>query len=336
MSITIKPSSLLPSFITAVGIARLKRTVQLGMKSLWMHRLRSLLTGLGIVFGVCSVIAMLAIGEGLSYEAQEQIRRLGSNNIIIRSVKPPDDRSTSAQRTWMIDYGLTYDDVSRIRNTIPGVEIIVPSRLIRKDIWNLANRIDCDIVGTVSWYPEMRNHHTAKGRFFSEDEVATNENVCVLGDGMAEVLYPLDDPIGRSVRVDGDYYRVIGIMEPLSKQANGNGANASESGAKPSAQAGAGAPYQMYIPLTAAKTRFGETLVQRGSGSFSAERVELHEATIKVENMEDVIETWHIIADLLSANHKKSDYDIVVPLDLLRQAERTKRIFNIVLGAIAG
>ncbi|MBX7257166.1 MAG: ABC transporter permease [Candidatus Hydrogenedentes bacterium] len=336
MSITLKPSALLPSFITAVGVTRLKRTVQLGMKSLWMHRLRSLLTGLGIVFGVCSVIAMLAIGEGLSYEAQEQIRRLGSNNIIIRSVKPPDDRSTSAQRTWMVEYGLTYDDISHIRNTIPGVQIIVPSRIIRKDVWNLANRIDCDIVGTVSWYPDMRNHHPSKGRFFTEEEVNANENVCVLGNGMADILFPLDEPIGNSVRVDGDYYKVIGIMEPLSRQSTGNGNNGGNQTAQTGGPSGAGAPYQMYIPLTAAKTRFGETLVQRGSGSFSAERVELHEATIKVENTEDVIETWHIISDLLSANHKKTDYEIVVPLDLLRQAERTKRIFNIVLGAIAG
>ena len=87
---------------------RIKRTVILGFKSLWLHRLRSLLTVLGIVFGVCSVIAMLAVGEGASYEAQEQIRRLGSNNIILRSLKPIDEKQSSGGRSYVLEYGLTY------------------------------------------------------------------------------------------------------------------------------------------------------------------------------------------------------------------------------------
>ena len=81
------------------------RTVRLGFKSLWMHRLRSLLTVLGIVFGVCSVIAMLAVGEGASYEAQEQIRRLGSSNILLKSVKPSEEQKVSAQRSYVSEYG---------------------------------------------------------------------------------------------------------------------------------------------------------------------------------------------------------------------------------------
>jgi len=313
-------------------IERVRRSVNLGLKSLWLHRLRSLLTGLGIVFGVCSVIAMLAIGEGLSFEAQEQIRKLGSNNIIIRSVKPPEDRSTSAERNFVVEYGMTYDDVSRIEATIPTVEVIVPSRIVRKDVWNGPNRIDCDIIGTVPWYPEMRNHLVTSGRFFTEQELDNNLNVCVLGDGMAERLFPIDDPIGSMVRVEGDYYQVIGTMEPESERSmmassSGNGIGGGSRGT--------GAPYEMYIPLSASKSRFGELIVQRSSGSFNAERVQLHETTVKVANIDEVVETWHIIADLLASTHKKTDYEIIVPLDLLRQAERTKRIFNIVLGAIA-
>ncbi|MCC6697612.1 MAG: ABC transporter permease [Candidatus Hydrogenedentes bacterium] len=317
-----------------VDVERVRRTMQLGLKSLWLHRLRSLLTGLGIVFGVCSVIAMLAIGEGLSYEAQEQIRRMGSNNIIIRSVKPPEDRSSSAERTRVIEYGLTYADVERIKLTIPTVEVVIPSRIIRSDVWNGTNRIDCDIIGTVPSYPEMRNHHVAMGRFFTEEELEENLNVCVLGDGMAEKLFPLDSPLDGIVRIEGDYYKVIGTMEPESERSSMGSPDSNPAAAGPARNA-TGAPYEMYIPLTAAKSRFGEMLVQRSSGSFSAERVELHEVTIKVGQIDDVVETWHIIADLLTANHKKTDYEIIVPLDLLRQAERTKRIFNIVLGAIA-
>src|SRR6187399_2977766 len=99
---------------------RLKRSVRLAIKSLWLHRLRSLLTVMGIVFGVCSVIAMLAIGEGASSEAQEQIKNLGSQNIILRSVKPPEEQKVSDRnsQSYVLQYGLTYTDIKRIQSTI--------------------------------------------------------------------------------------------------------------------------------------------------------------------------------------------------------------------------
>ncbi|HNT36369.1 MAG TPA: ABC transporter permease, partial [bacterium] len=112
----------------------IKRILYLGMVSLWRHRLRSALTVLGIVFGVCSVIAMLAIGEGASYEAQEQIKRLGSQNIIIKSVKPPSKETVNVETSFLREYGLTYKDAERIRDTIPAVEVIVPSRNIRANV----------------------------------------------------------------------------------------------------------------------------------------------------------------------------------------------------------
>ena len=107
---------------------RLKRTTKLGVKSLWMHKLRSTLTALGIIFGVSSVIAMLAIGEGASQAAQEQIARLGSRNIIIKTVPPPEDKDVSSQNQSMREYGLTYLDAERFHNSIPNIEVVVPSR----------------------------------------------------------------------------------------------------------------------------------------------------------------------------------------------------------------
>src|SRR5438874_11508959 len=109
--------------LRGLTLTRLRRAVRLGVKSLWLHKLRSLLTVLGIVFGVCSVIAMLAIGEGASYEAQEQIKNLGSQNIILRSVKPPEEQKISdkANHSFILQYGLTYLDINRIPSTIPVV-----------------------------------------------------------------------------------------------------------------------------------------------------------------------------------------------------------------------
>src|SRR5882757_8302340 len=107
--------------IHGVNISSLKRTVRLGIKSLWLHRLRSLLTALGIVFGVCSVIAMLAIGEGASHEAQEQIKNLGSQNIILRSIKPSEERKVTEKvnQSYILEYGVTTADLKRIKETIP-------------------------------------------------------------------------------------------------------------------------------------------------------------------------------------------------------------------------
>ena len=149
------------------------RTWRLALRSLWLHRLRSLLTVLGIVFGVCSVIAMLAIGEGASYEAQEQIKNLGSQNIILRSVKPSEEQKITerASDSYIIQYGLTYADIRRLQSTIPGVMVMVPGRVMREYVWNLSRRVDCEVAGTVPWYPLMRNQRLAEGRFFSEAEM---------------------------------------------------------------------------------------------------------------------------------------------------------------------
>ncbi len=282
---------------------------------------------LGIVFGVCSVIAMLAIGEGASYEAQEQIKNLGSQNIILRSVKPPEEQKVSEKgsQSYVLQYGLTYTDIKRIRSTIPGVTVVVPGRIMRDYVWNISRRVDCDIVGTVPWYPEMRNHRVARGRFFTDADMEVNASVCVLGAEMAQALFPLDSPLGRDVRVGGNYYHVIGVMEPRG------------TGVKPEGTPGRrqGRRARMFIPLETAKTRYGEVLIKMRSGSFEAERVQLHEVTVKVASREQVLQVAEAIKAVLKHNHKKKDYEIVVPLELLRRAERTKQIFNIVLGSIA-
>jgi putative ABC transport system permease protein len=306
-------------------ILRIGRAVKLGVRSLWLHKLRSLLTALGIVFGVCSVIAMLAIGEGASYEAQEQIKNLGSQNIIVRSVKPPEDEKVSARgsRSFALEYGLKHADVQRIRQTIPNVSVIVPGRIMREYVWNISRRVDCDIMATVPWYPEMRHQHVAQGRFFSDKEMDDATTVCVIGASTAKSLFPLDSPIGANVRVGSDYYKIIGVME-----ASGTITTDANEKEKPSAN-------QMFIPLETAKSRYGEVLRKFRSGSLEMERVQLHEITVKAANPEDVPGVADAIKVVLERNHKKKDYDVIVPLELLQRAERTKQIFNIVLGSIA-
>ena len=321
-----KNNSSLTKALRGLTWARLQRAMRLGLRSLWLHRLRSLLTVLGIVFGVCSVIAMLAIGEGASYEAQEQIKSLGSQNIIIRSVKPPDDQKVSNQGSRVLQYGVTYMDARRITTTIPGVTVMLPARNIRDYVWNISRRVDCELVGTVPWYPTMRNHRVASGRFFTENDMAGQSSVCVLGAEMVPLLFPLESPVGKHVRVGGSYYQVIGIMEARGHDTKTDDAAAPKD--KPTA-------YRMFVPLETVKMRYGEVLMRRRSGSFEAERVELHELTVKVASLEAVTGVADAIKTVMERNHKKKDYQIDVPLEMLRRAERTKQIFNIVLGSIA-
>lgn len=317
-----------PEPARAARLNRWSRTLRLGWKSLWLHRLRSLLTVLGIVFGVCSVIAMLAIGEGASFEAQEQIKNLGSQNIILRSIKPPEEQKATdrGSQNYVLQYGLTYQDIKRIKATIPGVTVVVPARVMREYVWNISRRIDCDIMGTVPWYPQMRNHRLRQGRFFTDQEMEGKASVCVLGAEMVPTLFPIDSPLGAHVRVGSAYYRVIGIMEARNKTTKADEFSEVSKG---------GAASRMFIPLETAQTRYGDILMKRRSGSFEAERIALHEVTIKVHSRDDVVPVSLAIKDLMERHHKKQDYEMVVPLELLKRAERTKQIFNIVLGSIA-
>ena len=321
------------SIIGGISPTRLKRTVLLGVKSLWMHKLRSLLTAMGIVFGVASVIAMLAIGEGASHEAQEQIKKLGSQNIILQSIKPTSSAdSGKEQRSFILEYGLTFRDIDQIRATIPGVSVVVPGRKLQDFVWRISRNVDAIVMGTVPWYPEMKNREILKGRFFSDLEMKDRSNVCVLNSDMAGKLFPLSESIGQEVRLQSSYYTVIGVIE--SRQA-GTGSRNGLGGGSVSGKDEGEATMEMLVPLSTLLERFGEVLFKFRSGSFEAEKVELHEVTVKIEHAEKVVAASDAIKHLLRRNHKKIDYKIVVPLELLRQAERTKQIFNIVLGSIA-
>ncbi|MDP1756252.1 MAG: ABC transporter permease, partial [Pseudohongiella sp.] len=195
---------------------RFRKTAEVGIKSIYAHGLRSLLTVLGIVIGVAAVISMLAVSEGASFEAQQQFRALGSNNIIVKSVKPASLEASGGNnmRPQSISYGLTYEDILTIQQTIPGISNVIPSRIIKKDVRHLGRDISTDVVGTTIDYPISRNYSLRAGRFFSEEEMLAQRNVAVISDEVARALFPMTDPLGESIRIDGNYYNIIGVMEP--------------------------------------------------------------------------------------------------------------------------
>jgi putative ABC transport system permease protein len=307
---------------------RLRKTAEVGIKSIHAHGLRSLLTVLGIVIGVAAVISMLAVSEGASFEAQQQFRALGSNNIIVKSVKPASLEASggSNMRPQAIAYGLTYEDILTIQQTIPGISNVIPSRIIKKDVRHLGRDISTDVVGTTVDYPISRNYSLRSGRFFSADEMLVQRNVAVISDEVASALFPMTDPLGESIRIDGNYYNIVGVMEPEAYSNLGR------------SQAGSSnaAPTRIFIPLSAARYRFGETLVRQAASGVEMETVELHEAIIQVEDQTQVEAVGQIIEQILERRHRRVDYAVEVPLALIRQAEESALRDQIVAGAIAG
>ena len=303
--------------------AQLTRNIHLGLASLGAHKLRSALTTLGIIFGVASVICMLAIGEGLSFEAREQIRRLGSNNVILRSVKPAEETGTRANTARVIEYGLTYADIERIATTVPRAEVVVPTRELPRDIWFHGRRVDGKVVGTVPWYPQITGRRVVSGRFVSSGDMHDAANVCVVSTGLMQKMGGLYNPLGDVIKVGTDYYKVVGVMESMGTSSEGTSSGLADTGR------------EVYIPLTTARMRFGEVISTRSAGSQSMERVELHGAIVRVAESDDVLQTSEVIEAQLKRFHEKQDYEMIVPLQLLREKERVKRIYNLVLGLMA-
>jgi len=311
---------------------RFKRTAKLGIKSLWMHKLRSTLTTLGIIFGVSSVIAMLAIGEGASRQAQEQIARLGSRNIIIKTVPPPEDQEVSSQNESMRVYGLTYLDAERFRNSLPNVEVVVPSRRLAQQAWYRNRKVAIEVIGTVPWYPEISPVQVKSGRFLSSIDMHHKQGVCVIDEKVVKELFVFDDPLGQDVKMASDYYRVVGVVSVADAV---SAVKTIDSGAAKGKGQGGANVGNIYIPLTTVKNRFGEISLQFGTGGRSIEKVELQEVIVKVGSIDEVLSTRDTLETILSRFHKKNDYQVVVPLELLKQAKETQRLFSIVLGSIA-
>lgn len=301
---------------------KLLRNTWLGIENLLLHKLRSLLTTLGIVFGVGSVVAMLSVGEGASKEALEQIRKLGSNNIIIHSTKSIEEESISTTRTFMSVYGLTYEDHLRVQETFENIRRTAPVKSVRKEGRLGEKSLELRVVGTTPTWFELVRRPVIAGRTLLASDVRDQVPVAILTEFGARRLLAAEHTIGQSLRIGGDYFEIVGIVKSESGQAGNIQI--------PDQQVDA------YIPINVAKTYFGDVTTRRTAGSREREMVQLHQMIVEVRSLEAVESVAKGIEAMLERFHKKKDYVISVPLALLRQAQATKRTFNIVLGSIAG
>jgi putative ABC transport system permease protein len=306
-------------------MARIWRALKLGMKSLLLHKLRSGLTVLGIVFGVAAVISMLSIAEGTSREAQEQIRALGATNIIVRSVKPSDEaQATGGRPARLLNYGLKYLDFDRMVETIPTIHKILPIREIRKQIRRGSLFMDGRVVGTTHEYADFNLLQIQKGRFLTASDNEKYQNYAVLAAETAKRLFPYENPLNQSVKLGTDYYTVVGVTAERASSAGIGGSLAAQDFNR-----------DVYIPLNTCKLRFGEKIVDNRSGSSQAEETQLTQITLQVNAISEVIPTVPLIKACYEKYHPKKDVEMTVPYDLLLSAQRQARQFSIILGTIA-
>ena len=302
---------------------KLYRNVRLGLKTLMLHKLRSFLTMLGVVFGVASVVAMLAVGEGASRDALDQIRKLGSTNIIITSMKPMEEENRGTFSPFSLSvYGLLYEDEARAAQAISAIRRTVPVKVVRKEGRLGQHKLDMRIVGTTPDWFDLVQREMLAGRTLTLRDCQRHAGVVVLTEYGARRLLATAESIGEVLRIGGEYYEVVGIVRSESGQGGALQAPDQEIDA--------------YIPIDVARERYGDITMILTSGSMLRESVELHQMIVEVDALEHVEGAAAALERMFRQFHPKTDYRLSVPLALLRQAEATKRTFNTVLGSIAG
>lgn len=305
---------------------RLERMVRLAIKNLSQYKLRAILTMLGIIFGVCSVVAMLSVGEGANQEIQEKIQRMGSRNILVESVQPPQNENESdSSMNRIASYGLTYADAQACTSYVPNLSSITQMKVLRFNVQFGARVLQTDVIATTPGYFNVQKHRRLRGRFLNSLDGERGLPVCVIGSRLARTLFAGADPIGQTVRIDQDAYTVVGIVGDVAQTEitvenelwlEGENQN-------------------VYIPLRTYRQKNGDLFIETVEGSQRIEQIELHQMILGIDNQEHVPAAVDALRRMLRQSHVEEDYSIVVPLELIRQARETRKLFNIVLGSIA-
>jgi putative ABC transport system permease protein len=308
----------------SASLAKINRSVTLAVKSLWLHKLRSFLSVLGIIIGTSAVIALMAFGEGSMQDALDDIKRQGATNIIVRSVKPPDD-SMGANKSWVSTFGLVKRDIERFETFDEAIIRIVPLRVLPTEARYQNRSMTARVIGTVPSYAEVHKFDMASGRFLTESDDRERKNVCVLGAEAADILFPFEDPIGNSVSVRNMFFKVVGVIKERMPTGGSGGSQAAEEFNR-----------DIYIALNTSVAQFGEIISVRSSGARMNEKVEFSQVTLTVSDIDKVRPVGDAIKLILEQEHAgKRDWVVTVPLDRLEEAERAKNRFTNLLVLIA-
>ncbi len=300
--------------------------LRLSMHNILLHKVRSILTSLGIIFGVGSVIAMLAVSEGAKRSALGQIEAMGIDKIIVYAQKPPPsgvDSQTSRSIQYAESYGLTksdYDNLMKMDN-ISRITIV---RNTRKNVLKGLNRLDVKLVAVTPTFLKDSGSVIESGRWISTPDMLNKQPVCVIGTEARRKLFELGntDVIGSLLKVDTESYRIIGVLD------NEMGTQYPE----------LGTPGNMvFIPLTLSDALFGSFTINKETAVPVVTQIDFDMFIISVAQLEYIDNTARRVTQYFRTSHSKvKDWDVIIPLDLLKQREATQNIFTIVMSSIAG
>jgi len=310
---------------------------KLGLVELNSNKLRTALTMLGIVFGVASVIAMLSIGEGARQETLEQIELLGTNNIIITKEEVKPDKSNENKTSFSV--GLNIKDAKSIKDINPLVEYVTPHKIMEMTTVYKSKIIEAQIVGTSQDYAATYNSQLSEGEFFKEHHLKDYSNVCIIGSGIKKRLFGYENALDKKIKIGELWYRIVGVIAPK---------NISESSLESFGIDDFN--LEIYVPYTTMVYKMDkpEEQQQNGGGMIfffggmenavqTVDRVSVDQLTVKIKRDASITQAAEITSRILKRKHYNvKDYKIVIPEELLEQRQKTQKIFNIVMGAIAG
>jgi putative ABC transport system permease protein len=323
-------------------------SLRTGADALGHNKLRAGLTSLGILFGVASVIAMLAVGKGAEQEILEQMKMLGANNIIVTPIVEQKEGKVETEEKKdqkRFTPGLTYLDAQSIAKTIPSVAATSGEIVLNGVITREGRHRSGKVVGVDSAYFKLMNLHLRQGAPFSARHFEGASPVAVIGQGVKSRFFTTEDPVGRTIKVGSQWLTVLGVLEDRQVAQE----TAQRLGIRD-------ANMDVYVPLTTMLLRYrnraevSQSEMERGSRMFvmadstddDATRAEkrnyhqLDKIIVNVARSDQVSSVADIVRRMLTRRHNQVvDFEIIVPELLLKQEQRTKKIFNIVLGAIA-
>ncbi|WP_258097166.1 ABC transporter permease [Marinoscillum pacificum] len=325
----------------------------IAIEAVLANRMRSILTALGIIFGVAAVIAMLAIGNGAQQEIIEQIKLVGVNNIVIQPIVPQSEedlKEGEKKEKQKFSPGLSTQDVLSIKDVVPGINKVSPEIILDTYLMNNGIRRSAKLVGVEPNYFDIFNFKLSDGKMFTEYHMEHGEPVCIIGKSIKTKFFPTEDPLGKYIKCGNNWLKVIGILEERLISTN----SISNLGIR---------DYNMdvYVPIQTMLIRFKnralitEEMLQaanRGSGGMvviiggeeqgentgsGTNYHQLDRLVVQVEESNSMSPTADVISRMLTRKHYGViDFEIEIPELLLKQQQRTNDIFNYVLGAIAG
>jgi putative ABC transport system permease protein len=298
------------------GVGRFFSDLRIALENLRAQSIRTLLTALGIVFGVGSVIGMLAIGAGAREESLRFIEELGVRNILVES-RPATSREELQQRRRSSP-GLTERDARILQANIAGLEMLSPRRTLHPaTVLPKPSKATPELYGVRADYALIHSLHASEGSFFGEEQDAASAAVCVLGEAAKINLLGYGDAIGEYIKVNDTWLEVIGILSERGQAGSRNLGGKMED-----------LNNRIYIPFNTFQYRYWD------QSSFMKD--ELDGIDLRLQTSADSVETAKIVTAVLNSTHKNTeDFSVTIPAALLAQQQRTQAIFTYVMVAIA-